>query len=109
MVSCYTTGSCTAGSNRGSPDADSVHQGAGCHCEFILPFDRKNQAETLKTEDLFRDASRRLFDQKAYFSRPYGIWAEMVYNADARTTAVARKMKEIFDPLNVMNPGKLCF
>ncbi len=86
-----------------------VHQGAGCHCEFILPFDRKNQAEALKTEHLFRDASRRLFNQKAYFSRPYGVWAEMVYNADARTTAVARKMKEIFDPLNVMNPGKLCF
>jgi hypothetical protein len=42
-----------------------VHQGVGCHCEFILPFNRKNRAETL--------------------------------------------IKEIFDPNNVMNPGKLCF
>jgi FAD/FMN-containing dehydrogenase len=86
-----------------------VHQGVGCHCEFIFPFDRGNHAEALKTERLFRSASQRLFDQKAYFSRPYGIWAEMVYNADAQTTNVTRRMKEIFDPLNVMNPGKLCF
>jgi FAD/FMN-containing dehydrogenase len=86
-----------------------VHQGVGCHCEFLLPFDRENQAEVLRTEALFRDASHRLFQQKAYFSRPYGIWADMVYNADARTMIVTRKMKEIFDPNNVMNPGKLCF
>jgi FAD/FMN-containing dehydrogenase len=33
----------------------------------------------------------------------------MVYNADARTMIVSKKMKEIFDPNNVMNPGKLCF
>ena len=61
------------------------------------------------TESLFRDASQRLFKEKAYFSRPYGIWADMVYNADARTMIVTQKMKEIFDPNNVMNPGKLCF
>jgi FAD/FMN-containing dehydrogenase len=63
----------------------------------------------LRTEAVFRDASHRLFKQKAYFSRPYGIWADMVYNADARTMIVTRKMKGIFDPNNVMNPGKLCF
>jgi FAD/FMN-containing dehydrogenase len=86
-----------------------VHQGVGCHCEFLLPFERENQAEVTKTEALFRDASHRLFKQKAYFSRPYGIWADMVYNADTRTMIVTKKMKEIFDPNNVMNPGKLCF
>jgi FAD/FMN-containing dehydrogenase len=86
-----------------------AHQGVGCHCEFLLPFDRENQAEVLRTESLFRDASHSLFMQNAYFSRPYGIWADMVYNADARTMIVTKKMKEIFDPNHVMNPGKLCF
>jgi FAD/FMN-containing dehydrogenase len=86
-----------------------VHQGVGCHCEFMLPFNRENQMEVTRAEALFRDASHRLFKQKAYFSRPYGIWADMVYNADARTMIVTQKMKEIFDPNNVMNPGKLCF
>jgi FAD/FMN-containing dehydrogenase len=86
-----------------------AHQGVGCHCEFILPFDRKNEAEVTRAQALFRDASLRLFNQKAFFSRPYGIWANMVYNADAQTTIVTRKIKGIFDPNNVMNPGKLCF
>jgi len=86
-----------------------AHQGVGCHCEFILPFDRVNQAEVRKTQELFRKASHRLFKQGAYFSRPYGIWANMVYNADARTMVVTQKIKDIFDPKHVMNPGKLCF
>jgi FAD/FMN-containing dehydrogenase len=86
-----------------------VYQGVGCHCEFILPFDREDETEVARTEALFRDASLRLFEQKAYFSRPYGIWARLVYNADAQTTIVTRKIKGIFDPNNVMNPGKLCF
>jgi len=86
-----------------------VHQGVSCHCEFILPFDRHNEAEMERAAALFRDASHRLFEQKAFFSRPYGIWAEMVYGADASTTTVTRKMKDIFDPNHVMNPGKLCF
>ena len=86
-----------------------VHQGVGCHCEFLLPFDRENQTEATRTEALFRDASHRLFKQQAYFSRPYGIWADMVYNADTQTKIVSQKMKDIFDPKHVMNPGKLCF
>ena len=86
-----------------------VHQGVSCHCEFILPFNRGRQAEVTRTEALFRDASYRLFKEKAYFSRPYGIWADLAFGADERTTAVIRKIKEIFDPNHVMNPGKLCF
>jgi FAD/FMN-containing dehydrogenase len=33
----------------------------------------------------------------------------MVYNADAGTRMATQKVKEIFDPNHVMNPGKLCF
>jgi FAD/FMN-containing dehydrogenase len=47
--------------------------------------------------------------QGAYFSRPYGIWADMAFNRDAQTTLVLKKVKKIFDPKAVMNPGKLCF
>lgn len=86
-----------------------VHQGVGCHCEFILPFNPMNPAEKLRLQTLFCETSQRLFRQGAFFSRPYGIWAEMVYNADARTMMVTQKVKGIFDPHNVMNPGKLCF
>jgi FAD/FMN-containing dehydrogenase len=86
-----------------------VHQGVGCHCEFMLPYAPINQVDAEKTWGLFQKASHRLFEQGAYFSRPYGIWADMVYNADARTKFVSQKIKDIFDPNHVMNPGKLCF
>ncbi|MBN1313596.1 MAG: FAD-binding oxidoreductase [Anaerolineae bacterium] len=86
-----------------------VHQGVGCHCEFILPFDPHNPDDVKKTQALFYEASHALFRQGAYFSRPYGIWADMVYNADPKTTHVTQQMKDIFDPNRVMNPGKLCF
>jgi FAD/FMN-containing dehydrogenase len=48
-------------------------------------------------------------DAGAFFSRPYGAWADLAYGRDAATTAALRKLKAIFDPANVMNPGKLCF
>jgi FAD/FMN-containing dehydrogenase len=62
-----------------------------------------------RVQELFRESSFQMFRQGAYFSRPYGMWADMVYNADAATMNATRKIKAIFDPNNVMNPGKLCF
>jgi FAD/FMN-containing dehydrogenase len=86
-----------------------VHQGANCHCEFSLPFDPGDPGEAIKFRDLFTRASEELSKQGAFFSRPYGIWANMAYNRDAQMTAVLKKIKGIFDPNNIMNPGKLCF
>jgi FAD/FMN-containing dehydrogenase len=50
-----------------------------------------------------------VFEAGAYFSRPYGEWAAMAFGADPETAELTRTVKGIFDPNNVMNPGKLCF
>jgi FAD/FMN-containing dehydrogenase len=86
-----------------------VHQGASCHCEFDIAFDRSNPREVNRIKELYTKASEELLQKGAYYSRPYGIWADMAFNRDAQTTAVLKKVKGIFDPNNVMNPGKLCF
>jgi FAD/FMN-containing dehydrogenase len=86
-----------------------VHQGVACHCEFSLPYDLNNQREVARIQRLVAEGSKALMDQGAFFSRPYGLWADMVYNRDAQTTVTLKKVKGIFDPNNVMNPGKLCF
>ncbi len=86
-----------------------AQQGVACHCEFNLPFDPHDQGEVERVKRLLGDGSERLMREGAFFSRPYGGWAPMVYNGDAQTTMVLKKVKGIFDPHQVMNPGKLCF
>jgi len=86
-----------------------LHQGSSCHCEFLLPYDNENPKEAAKMQQLYTAASKELLKQGAFYSRPYGIWANMAFNRDAQTTNTLRKLKGIFDPNNVMNPGKLCF
>jgi hypothetical protein len=86
-----------------------IHQGASCHCEFHLPYNPGNARETARMKEFFGKASEEMLRQGAYYSRPYGIWADMAYNRDAQTTAVLKKIKGLFDPNNIMNPGKLCF
>ncbi|MDD2735539.1 MAG: FAD-binding oxidoreductase [Desulfuromonadaceae bacterium] len=84
-------------------------QGCSCHCEFSFPYDPADAAEKESLRTLLPAASRRLADAGAFFSRPYGPWAEMVYRRDAETTAALRKIKTIFDPNKILNPGRLCY
>jgi len=85
------------------------HQGTSCHCEFNLPYDPGNKIETDRVRELLETCSEALIRQGVYFSRPYGIWADMVYNHDARNREMIRTVKKMFDPNNILNPGKLCF
>jgi FAD/FMN-containing dehydrogenase len=84
-----------------------VAQGTSCHCEFNLFFDPKSEVNMIR--DLAADAVNALIARGAFFSRPYGPWADTAFRRDAETTAALRKLKGIFDPNNIMNPGKLCF
>ncbi|MBE0601287.1 MAG: FAD-binding oxidoreductase, partial [Firmicutes bacterium] len=43
----------------------------------------------------------------AYFARPYGIWTNIQLNKDAQSYVLLQRMKNIFDPNNIMNTGKL--
>ncbi len=84
-------------------------QGRGCHCEFNLSCDASRAADVSRIQALWLLASETLIQKGAFFSRPYGPWADMVYRRDPQSTAALRKLKSIFDPNNILNPGKLCF
>lgn len=86
-----------------------IVQGTSCHCEFNLFFDPKNTEEVATVQSLSMDAARAVMTKGAFFSRPYGPWADMVYCLDSTTVNTLRLVKGIIDPHNVMNPGKLCF
>jgi len=83
-------------------------QGRGCYMEFNLPCDESTAEESTEAQ-MFMEASETLMKNGAYFNRPYGCWAEMVYSQYTEGVTVLKKLKGIFDPNNILNPGKLCF
>jgi hypothetical protein len=86
-----------------------VVQGTSCHSEFNLYCDPANPTELERVKWLVNEGSRDLANKGGFFSRPYGAWADMAYNRVADTAVMERKVKEIFDPNGILNPGKLCF
>lgn len=85
------------------------HQGVAHHVEFNFAYDPNDARDAAKVRDIYLTASAQLVDQGAYFSRPYGYWSELIYQRDASSTEILRTVKQIVDPANIMNPGKLCF
>jgi hypothetical protein len=86
-----------------------IVQGTGCHCEFNLFYDPENPRELNRVKALSPLSIKNLMAQGAFFSRPYGESAGMILNRDAASITVLHKLKKIFDPNNIMNPGKVCF
>jgi len=84
-------------------------QGTGCHCEFNLFYNPGNPGELNRVKELSSIAIKNLMCHGAFFSRPYGASAGTILNKDAASVAVLSKLKKIFDPNHVMNPGKVCF
>lgn len=83
-----------------------IVQGTSCHLEFDVFYD-PDEADKIKR--LVTEGSEDMANMGAFFSRPYGEWAKIAYSRAMETTIVQRKMKKIFDPNNILNPGKLCF
>lgn len=85
------------------------HQGVTHHVELSLPYAGADATAKASMKALTDDLAANLMAAGAYFSRPYGSWAQPVYNRDAAARDALRKVKAIFDPAGVLNPGKLCF
>ncbi len=85
-----------------------IVQGTSCHCEFNLFYDPTKPNEVDQVKNLSELATKALMDAGAFFSRPYGASTRMIMNRDAATLDVLKKLKQVFDPNDVMNPGRLC-
>jgi len=86
-----------------------VVQGTSCHCEFNLYYNPAKKAELNLTGKLAAEAVNRLEEKGAFFSRPYSGWVDVAYRRAGDTVAMQKKVKDIFDPNWILNPGKLCF
>jgi FAD/FMN-containing dehydrogenase len=86
-----------------------VAQGTSCHCEFDLYYDPDNPAESEKTRKFVLEVANKMEASGAFFSRPYRELAEVAYRRSRDTAEMQKKVKGIFDPNGILNPGKLCF
>jgi hypothetical protein len=84
-------------------------QGRGYHCEFNLFYDPSRADEIENSKKLLAIAPAELLKNGAFFSRPYGPIAKMVYEKYPEQVEALKKLKNIFDPQHILNPGKLCF
>lgn len=84
-----------------------VHMGSAYHCEFTIPYNPESAKETEKVKALFDKASAEFSAMGAFYARPYGPWARLQLNKDAMGTQTLKTLKGIFDPNNIMNPGKV--
>jgi hypothetical protein len=88
----------------------AINQGTSYHCEFDIYYDPEDKEAEKHVNQKFMDLSIKLMDQGAFFNRPYGLWAKEVFKKHEISTQTAlKKVKKIFDPNNVLNPGVLCF
>ncbi len=69
--------------------------------------DPQDKGETERVKSLFYTTSEQLFMAGAFFDRPYGAWATMVFNRAGTYHRVLKKIKSVVDPNGIMNPGKL--
>ena len=83
------------------------HLGSSYHMEFTFPYDPDSAKQTARAEDLTEAVSVAVSDLGGYFSRPYGKWACIQLNKDAQSLMALKKLQKIFDPADIMNPGKL--
>ncbi len=83
------------------------HMGTSVHLEFSLPYNPENAKEAKKVKELYITASREMSKLGGFYARPYDIWSTIQLNKDAQTYEILKKMKNIFDPNNIMNTGKL--
>jgi FAD/FMN-containing dehydrogenase len=86
-----------------------IEHNRACQLEFTFFYDQDDAAELALVSGLYRDAAQSLMSEGAFFSRPYGELAPMVYERAAGYVAALKRVKKVFDPKNIMNPGNLCF
>jgi len=72
----------------------------------MFPFDPDDGSEVERMRKFEAEAVGALSGAGAFFSRPYGAAELIPFQRNELNTEILKKIKAIFDPNRVLNPGK---
>ncbi len=78
-----------------------------CHYHLYYNPDEQKQKEIMV--ELDKEINHRLFMAGTLFNTPSENQSLLTYSHDTINTETLKKVKDIFDPNSIMNPGRLCF
>lgn len=86
-----------------------IEHNRACQVEFTFFYDPENEAEKAEIAAIALEAGTELLKRGAQFTRPYGVMVPVIYDRAGNYTATLKRLKNIFDEKNILNPGTLCF
>jgi len=86
-----------------------IEHNRACRAEFNFFYDPEDEAEVAAIRAMYQEMAKILLAEGVVFTRPYGDLAPIVYEKAASYASHLKRLKKVFDPNDIMNPGKLCF
>lgn len=86
-----------------------IEHNRACQLEFTFMYDGSADGADAEIYDIYYKMFKALHAVGAYFTRPYGDMGGELYQKAASYKAALMKVKNLFDPNNIMNPGNVCF
>ena len=86
-----------------------LERARACHFECNFYYNPCELEDVANISKINSESAKKLLNSGAFFSRPYGEVANMVYERTSDYTMTLKKLKGWLDPNNIMSPGRLCF
>ena len=99
---------------RYSPDdigayVQPVERARSFYCMYDIHCDQTDAAEVERIKAFYNEVSEAIAAKGAFYDRPYGVWANIMYRRNGVYAEYLKKLKRDLDPNLILNPGKLCF